>query len=353
MIDIAILGFGTVGSGVAEVLDAQRERVRQAAGDDIRVKYILDIRDFPGSPYADRVVRDMNVILEDPDVKAVCETMGGKEPAFAFTRAALERGKSVCTSNKELVDAFGPELVQTAGAHGCSYLFEASVGGGIPILRTLRDSCRHEELTSVVGILNGTCNYILTKMDREGMDFADALRQAQENGFAERSPDADVKGHDTARKLAILASLISGRRVRYEQVPCEGITEVSPEDLLRARKTGRAVKLLGICGRDPAAGTLSVMAAPCLVPQDNPLYGVNDVFNGILVHGNCVGDLMFYGRGAGKLPTASAVAADVVECVKNPGRTVEAGLPAPGAEITPVPFTGPLPGGIERLRRGA
>lgn len=350
MADIAILGFGTVGGGVTEVIERAQGCVPGSSGcGGPRVKYILDIRDFPGSPWADRIVRDINVILEDPDVKVVCETMGGKEPAFSFTKAALERGKSVCTSNKELVDAFGPELTQVAKAHGCSYLFEASVGGGIPLLRTLRDSCRHEDITSVVGILNGTCNYILTKMDREGMDFADALRQAQENGFAERNPDADVKGPDTARKLAILASLISGRWVRYEQVPCQGITEVSVADLKAARARGRAIKLLGICQRDPRTGDLSVMTAPCLVPADNPLYGVNDVFNGVLVHGGCVDDLMFYGRGAGRMPTASAVVADVLECLKNAGHTVENGLPEPDNTITPVPFTSGLPGGIELL----
>ncbi|MCR4818327.1 MAG: homoserine dehydrogenase [Fretibacterium sp.] len=352
MTNIAILGFGTVGGGTAQVLDVQKERLRLAAGGEIRVKYILDIRDFPGSPWEDRLVRDINVILDDPDVKVVCETMGGKEPAFTFTRAAMERGKSVCTSNKELVDAFGPELTQTAKAHSCSYLFEASVGGGIPLLRTLRDSCRHEDITSVAGILNGTCNYILTKMDREGTDFADALRQAQENGFAERNPDADILGHDTARKLAILASLISGRRVRFEQVPCQGITEVSTADLKSARARGKAVKLLGICQRNPQTGDISVMTAPCLVPADNPLYGVNDVFNGVLVHSGCVDDLMFYGRGAGKMPTASAVAADVVECVKNAGHTVENGLTDPDDTITPVPFPSALPGGIELLHGG-
>lgn len=345
-IGIAILGFGTVGGGVAQVLGENRREVRAAAGAEVEVRYILDVRDFPDSPYRDRVTRDVNVILEDPKVQVVCETMGGVEPAFAFSKAALERGKSVCTSNKELVDARGGELTDVARANGCSYLFEASVGGGIPLLRTLRDSLRHERVSSVVGILNGTCNYILTKMDREGVDFADALAQAQENGFAERNPAADVEGHDTARKLAILASLLSGRRVRYEDIPCQGITGVSRADLLRAKEEGRAVKLLGVGTFDE--GGVSVMVAPCLVPADNPLYGVSGVFNGVLVQGNAVGDVMFYGRGAGSRPTASAVVADIIECVKNEGRFIETGLPAPERLAALRPIAG-LPGGLERL----
>ncbi|MBQ9564149.1 MAG: homoserine dehydrogenase [Synergistaceae bacterium] len=347
--NIAVLGFGTVGGGVVELIEKNQEEVSRAAGGEVYVKYILDIRDFPGSPYADRVVRDVNTILEDPEIKVICETMGGTEPAFSYTRRALKRGISVCTSNKELVDAFGGELTNVAREYYCSYLFEASVGGGIPLLRPLREALKQEKLGSVMGILNGTCNYILTKMGTEDMEFADALKQAQENGFAERNPDADILGHDTARKLAILASLLSGNRVSHEQIPCEGITKITKADIQRARDQGKAIKLLGVCQRDPDTGSLSAMTAPCLVPMDNPLYGVSDVFNGVLVHGNMVGDVMFYGRGAGKLPTASAVVSDVIECVRNEGRFVDNGLPSPENKAVLTDFPGPLPGGVERL----
>ncbi|MCR5347684.1 MAG: homoserine dehydrogenase [Fretibacterium sp.] len=347
--NIAVLGFGTVGSGVVELVDKNQAEVRAAAGGEVYVKYILDIRDFPESPYAGRIVRDVDVILNDPDVDVVCETMGGKEHAFTFTKAALEKGKSVCTSNKELVDAHGVELTAAAKAHKCSYLFEASVGGGIPLLRTLREGLKQEKILSVVGILNGTCNYILTRMDRENMDFAVALSQAQANGFAERNPDADVKGYDTARKLAILASLISGKHVGYEQIPCSGITKVDVSALKKARAQGKAIKLLGICRKDPETGELSAVTAPCLVPESNPLYGVNDVFNAVLINGSMVGDVMLYGRGAGKLPTASAVVSDVIECIRNAGRFIEAGIPEPGVKAELVDFTGPLPCGIEAL----
>ena len=347
--NIAVFGFGTVGSGVVELLEKNQEEVSREVGGEVYVKYILDIREFPDSPYAGRVVHDVNVVLEDPEIKVICETMGGLEPAFSYTRRALKRGISVCTSNKELVDAFGGELTEVAREYYCSYLFEASVGGGIPLLRPLREALKQEKLTAVMGILNGTCNYILTKMGREDMDFADALKQAQENGFAERNPDADIQGHDTARKLAILASLLSGKRVSYEQIPCEGITKIGKQDLLRAKEQGKAVKLLGVCQRDLDTGSLSVMTAPCLVPMDNPLYGVNDVFNGVLVQGNMVGDVMFYGRGAGKLPTASAVVSDVIECIENTGRFIDTGLPGPERRAELTDFSGPLPGGIERL----
>lgn len=326
MVEIAILGFGTVGSGIAEVIDRNQDAIRRDFPVGIHVKYILDLRDFPDSPYADRVVHDINVIINDPEVEVVCETMGGKKPAYEFSKMALEAGKSVCTSNKELVDALGGELAVIAKQHNCSYLFEASVGGGIPILRPLRTSFSQEFITDVIGILNGTTNYILTKMETEGLDFETALRQAQENGFAERNPEADIEGYDPCRKIAILASLVTGGNVKYQQVPCEGITKIDREDFAYAERLGRAVKLLGVCHHDQKTNKVYVRTAPYLVPKGHPLYSVSDVFNAILVRGNMVGDLMFYGSGAGKLPTASAVVSDVIECIQNRGRNIDIGL---------------------------
>ena len=326
MVEIAILGFGTVGSGIAEVIDRNQDAIRRDFPVGIHVKYILDLRDFPDSPYADRVVHDIHVIIGDPEVEVVCETMGGKKPAYEFSKMALEAGKSVCTSNKELVDALGGELAVIAKQHNCSYLFEASVGGGIPILRPLRTSFSQEFITDVIGILNGTTNYILTKMETEGLDFETALRQAQENGFAERNPEADIEGYDPCRKIAILASLVTGGNVKYQQVPCEGITKIDREDFAYAERLGRAVKLLGVCHHDQKTNKVYVRTAPYLVPKGHPLYSVSDVFNAILVRGNMVGDLMFYGSGAGKLPTASAVVSDVIECIQNRGRNIDIGL---------------------------
>ena len=311
MINIAILGLGTVGGGVAEVVEKNQAEIKKVLGDSLHVKYILDIRDLPG------VVKDIATIVNDPDIKVICETMGGKEPAYTYTHLALERGISVCTSNKELVDAYGVELSAIAREHNCSYLFEASVGGGIPLLRTIREACGHEKISKIAGILNGTCNYILTNM-KAGRDFADVLKEAQENGFAERNPAADVEGHDTARKIAILASLVSGKKFSYEQVDCEGITGVTREDFAEAEAKGMSIKLLGVYD----AEANSVIVAPHLIPSSHALYNVNGVFNGVLVHGNMVDNLMFYGRGAGKLPTASAVVSDVIECAKNIGRNI-------------------------------
>ena len=321
MINVAILGLGTVGGGVAEVIEKNQAEIRKTLGDNIHVKYILDIRDIPG------VVNDINIIVNDPDVKIVCETMGGKEPAYTYTHMALEHGISVCTSNKELVDAHGVELSAIAREHNCSYLFEASVGGGIPLLRTIREAFGHEKVSRIAGILNGTCNYILTNM-KAGKDFDSALKEAQEKGFAERNPAADVEGHDTARKIAILASLVSGKKFSYEQVSCEGITGVTQQDIADAEANGMAIKLLGVY----EAESSSVVVAPYLVPKSNPLYAVNDVFNGIMITGNMIDKVMLYGRGAGKLPTASAVVSDVIECVKNSGRNIPTGF----ADIQPV-----------------
>ncbi len=333
MVQIAILGFGTVGSGVAEVIDRNQEQIQRDFPEGINVKYILDLRDFPDSPYADRVVHDFDVILNDPEIKIICETMGGKEPAFTFSKKALERGISVCSSNKELVDALGGQLAVTAKEHNCSYLFEASVGGGIPILRPLRTSFSQEFVTDLVGILNGTTNYILTKMETEGLDFDVALKQAQDNGFAERNPEADIEGYDPCRKIAILASLVTGGNVKYNQVPCEGISNIDRNDLAYARAIDRAVKLLGVCHHDQKTNQVYVRTAPFMVSKGHPLYSVNDVFNGILVRGNMVGDLMFYGSGAGKLPTASAVVSDVVECAQTLGTNINIGLTNTDADL--------------------
>ncbi|MBQ9903783.1 MAG: homoserine dehydrogenase [Synergistaceae bacterium] len=315
MINVAILGLGTVGGGVKEVIEKNQNEIRRVLGDNLHVKYILDIRDIPG------VVNDINIIVNDPDVKVICETMGGKEPAYTYTHLALEHGISVCTSNKELVDAHGVELSAIAREHNCSYLFEASVGGGIPLLRTIREAFGHEKVSRIAGILNGTCNYILTNM-KAGKDFDSALKEAQEKGFAERNPAADVEGHDTARKIAILASLVSGKKFSYEQVSCEGITNVTQQDISDAENNGMSIKLLGVY----EAESSSIVVAPYLVPKSSPLYAVNDVFNGVMVTGNMIDDVMFYGRGAGKLPTASAVVSDVIECVKNQGRNIHTGF---------------------------
>ena len=311
MINIAIFGFGTVGSGVADVINANQSEIRKTLGDSLHVKYILDIReDIPG------VVHDINTIINDPDIKIACETMGGKEPAYTYTHMALEHGISVCTSNKELVDAHGVELSAIAQSHNCSYLFEASVGGGIPLLRTIRNAFGHEKVSRIAGILNGTCNYILTNM-KAGKDFDSALKEAQDNGFAERNP----------RKIAILASLVSGQKFSYEQVSCEGITGITQQDIADAESVGMSIKLLGVY---EAQGS-NIVVAPYLVPKSSPLYAVNDVFNGVMITGNMIGDVMFYGRGAGKQPTASAVVSDVIECVMNQGRNIHTGF----ADIEP------------------
>ena len=321
MIKMAVLGFGTVGSGVVELIDRNQDVIRKTVPEGIYVKYILDLREFPGSPYEDRVTHDYNDILDDGEISVICETMGGRRPAYDFTKAALERGISVCTSNKELVAAHGPELLKIAAANRCSYLFEASVGGGIPLIRPINECLTQENITAVSGILNGTTNYILTRMERAGLSFESALREAQEKGYAERNPEADVEGHDACRKIAILSSLICGRTVRYEDIPCEGISRITTADFGYARAMNMAIKLLGI-SRRKEDGSMSVRTAPFLVREDHPLHSVQDVFNGVFVHGNMVDDLMFYGRGAGKFPTASAVVSDVMECAKNIGRTV-------------------------------
>ncbi len=321
MIKVAVLGYGTVGSGVVEVIEKNQAMVNKKAGEELEIAYILDLREFPGDPYEDKVVHDVNVILEDPDVKIVCETMGGVGAAYQFTKAALERGKSVCTSNKELVAKYGPELLQTAREHACNYLFEASVGGGIPIIRPLNYSLTAEKIEAVTGILNGTTNYILTKMEREGADFDDVLKKAQEKGYAERNPEADVEGHDACRKIAILSSLMMGKNVDSEKIRTEGITKITPADFEYAKASGRTIKLLARA-KALDENTLQAMVAPAMISRENPLAMVNDVFNAVLVTGNMLGDSMYYGRGAGKLPTASAVVSDVIDCARHQGKVI-------------------------------
>ena len=317
MIHVAILGYGTVGGGVADVLFENAATIATRVGEELNVKYILDIRDFPGDRFEDKITKDFNAILADPEVKVVCETMGGLKPAYDFTKALLEAGKSVCTSNKELVAAHGPELIRIAKEHNCMYLFEASVGGGIPIIRPLLDCLTAEEIDEITGILNGTTNYMLTRMDKEGCDYDDVLKEAQENGYAERNPEADVEGYDACRKIAILASLKYQKTVNYEQIYTEGISKITKEDFDYAGLLNRSIKLLGMCRE--IGEKKYALVAPFLLNESNPLYSVSGVFNGILVHGNMVDNVMFYGRGAGKLPTASAVVGDVVEAAKKLG----------------------------------
>ena len=316
MIQIAVMGYGTVGSGVVEVLSTNQASIDKRVGEEVRVKYVLDLRDFPGDPVESVLVHDFETIVNDPEVKVVVEVMGGVEPAYTFTKRCLLAGKSVCTSNKALVAAHGAELLQIAKDKNLNYLFEASVGGGIPIIRPLQTCLTADEIVEISGILNGTTNYILTNMTYGGASFDDALKDAQDKGYAERNPEADVEGHDACRKIAILTSLVSGQRVDFEDIYTEGITKVTAEDIKYANKLGRVIKLLAMSKKE-ADGKYYAMVAPFLIDAANPLYSVNGVFNAIFVEGNMLGDSMFYGSGAGKLPTASAVAADVVDACKN------------------------------------
>jgi len=316
--DIAILGHGTVGSGVVEVFEKSRENIRRKTGRELSIKYILDVRDFSSLPYGDRFVKDFSVIANDPGVGIVVECIGGLTPAYSYVRECLSRGKSVVTSNKELVAEKGAELLALAAERNVNFLFEASVGGGIPIIRPLHQCLNAGEITGVAGILNGTTNYILTKMYRDKASFADALALAQQLGYAERDPSADVLGQDACRKICILASLAFGKSVYPADVPTEGITGVTGEDVEYASGWGGAVKLIAGAER-LADGRVAVGVAPMFVPGDCQLSGVSDVYNGILVRGDTTGDVLFYGRGAGKLPTASSVISDVIDAAKADG----------------------------------
>ena len=320
MFNIAILGFGTVGSGVYEVIKENNALLKQKTGEDIAVKKILDIREFAGSEWESIVVHDIKEIIEDNDIDVVVETMGGTSPAFEFVRDALLSGKHVTTSNKALVAAHGTELLKIAREKNVNFFFEASVGGGIPIIRTLTESYAGEHFKEITGILNGTTNYILTKMDVEGEDFEKALSTAQELGYAERNPEADVEGYDTCRKIAILASLATGREVNFEEIHTEGITKIDTTDFEYAKHMKLSIKLFGDSKFED--GKVFAFVAPVMVERDHPLYMVNDVFNGIMVEGNMLGKSMLYGSGAGKLPTASAVVADIVAITKNKNKNV-------------------------------
>ncbi|MDR0531093.1 MAG: homoserine dehydrogenase [Oscillospiraceae bacterium] len=318
--DLAIMGYGVVGSGVARLLARNNESIAaRSMQPNMRLKYILDLREFPGDPFAPLVVHDVNLILDDPEIGIVAETMGGQHPAFEFVKACLERGKSVVTSNKELVATKGLELMQTAKAHNVNFLFEASVGGGIPIIRPLSQCLAANVISEVAGILNGTTNFILTKMFADGMPFDTALGLAQENGYAEKDPSADVDGHDACRKICILATLAFGRHVYPEQVRTEGVRGVATEDVLYAEHAGYNIKLIGRARR-LEDGRVSAVVGPMLVPFDNLLANVNDVYNAIMIHGDAVEDVIFYGRGAGRFPTASAVVADMIDCAKHTQR---------------------------------
>lgn len=320
MIQVGVFGYGTVGSGVVEVLTKNADIVEKNVGEKVNVKAVLDLRDFPGDEHENLIVHDVEAIVNDPEIKVICETMGGVGAAYKFTQMALNAGKSVCTSNKELVALHGPELLELAKKNNCSYKFEASVGGGIPIIRPLQDAVTADKIEAVVGIVNGTTNYMLTKMAGEGAEFDDVLKEAQANGYAELHPEADIEGYDACRKIAILSSLVYGKTVNYENIPTEGIVNVSKRDMKYAEKLGMTIKLLAKF-EDRATGAFA-QVAPHLLKTSNPLFHVDDVFNAILVRGNMLGDAMFYGRGAGKLPTASAVCGDVVECCKNVGKNI-------------------------------
>lgn len=316
MAKIAILGHGVVGSGVMEVLLSHADSLRERAKEEIRVKYILDTKDFPDLPYADLFTKDFNEILQDNEVKIVVEVMGGLHPAFDFVKACLENGKSVVTSNKELVASKGAELLSIAQKNNLNFLFEASVGGGIPIIRPISQCLAANEVTEIAGILNGTTNFILTKMITEKMSFDEALKLAQKLGYAERDPAADVEGQDACRKICILASLAFGRHVYPEEVHTEGITAVTLEDVGYAKAWGGVIKLIGKVEKLPG-GQLHIIVGPMFVGNESQLAHVDDVFNGIMVRGDATGDVVFYGKGAGKLPTASAVVADVIDCIKH------------------------------------
>lgn len=334
MIQVAVMGYGTVGSGVVEVIEKNKEEINKKSNEALNIKYILDLRDFPGDPYEDKIVHDVEVILNDPEVQIICETMGGLKPAYEFTKRALMSGKSVCTSNKELVATHGPELIQIAHEHTCNYLFEASVGGGIPIIRPLNYSLTAEKIDAISGILNGTTNYILTKMEREGAAFEEVLKEAQEKGYAERNPEADIEGYDACRKIAILSSLMCGKNVRYQDIYTEGITKITADDFKYAKVMDCTIKLLGLAKEEN--GGLYAMVSPFLISKSHPLSMVNDVFNAVCVHGNMLGDSMYYGRGAGKLPTASAVVSDVVDCARHIGKIITCFWDAEDVKLTNV-----------------
>ncbi len=316
MVSVAIMGYGVVGSGVAEIIVTHRESLAKRAKEEIDIKYILDIRDFPGNPLEEKFIKDFNIILNDDDVRVVVEVMGGLHPAYDFVKQCLERGKSVVTSNKELVAAKGAELLRIAQDKNVNFLFEASVGGGIPIIRPMSQCLAANDVVEVAGILNGTTNFILTKMIRDQMSFEDALKLAQSLGYAEKDPTADVEGLDAVRKICILASLAYGKHVYPDNIHTEGITKITLADVSYAAAWGGVIKLIGSV-KKLGDGRIDIFVAPMVLPNGSQLAGVDDVFNGIMVRGDSTGDVVFYGKGAGKMPTASAVVADVIDCIKH------------------------------------
>lgn len=316
MVSVAIMGHGVVGSGVAEILTTHKKKLFAGLGEEIYIKKILDLREFPDSPLADRFTKDFNDILNDREIRVVAEVMGGVNPAYDFVKKCLKSGKSVVTSNKELVAAKGAELLEIAKENNVNFLFEASVGGGIPIIRPMSQCLVANNVDEVAGILNGTTNFILTKMIADGMQFDDALKLAQDLGFAERNPAADIEGHDACRKICILASLAYGKHVYPDAVHTEGITKITLEDVKYAEAFGCVIKLIGKV-KKLEDGKIDILVAPMLVPNESQLANIDYEFNGIMVRGDCTGDVVFYGKGAGKLPTASAVVADIVDCCKH------------------------------------
>lgn len=317
---IAVMGYGTIGSGVVEVLEVNKDLITERAGEAVEVKYILDLRDFPGDPYENCIVHDVNTIVDDPEVGIVVEAMGGVEPAYTFVKAMLLAGKQVTTSNKNLVAEKGAELIEIARERNLNFMFGASVGGGIPIIRPLNTCLTADEIEEITGILNGTTNYMLTRMANEGVSFDAVLKDAQAKGYAEADPTADVEGIDPCRKIAILTSLVCSKQVNYEDIYTEGITKITTEDFAYAKKMERSIKLLASSKK--VNDKYACMVAPFMLDKKHPLCNVNDVFNSVFVHGNMLGDAMFYGSGAGKLPTASAVVADIVDMVKHNGTNI-------------------------------
>lgn len=314
MVNIAVLGYGTVGSGVVELLEKNKETIKKNAGKEINVKYILDIKDFNGDKYQDKIIKDFEKIIRDNEISIVAEVIGGATVAYDYTKRLLLSGISVVTSNKELVATKGAELFKIAKEKKVKYLFEASVGGGIPIIHPLLQCLEANNIKEIIGIMNGTTNYILTKMITENISFETALKQAQELGYAESNPDADIKGYDTCRKICILSALAYEEDISPENIEVKGIENLTLKDVKKAKEKGYVVKLIGY-SRKSDSGNIEIMVSPCAIKKDNPLANVNDVYNAILVKGDMVGNVIFYGKGAGKFPTASAVCSDIIECI--------------------------------------
>lgn len=317
MINVAVLGFGVVGSGVVELMDQNSAKIARKAGSPIKIKKILDIREFPTNSYSELLTRNSDEIFEDDSISIIVETIGGIDAAYKYTMTAFSKGKHVVTSNKELVASYGPELLSSAAKHKVNYLFEASVGGGIPIIRPLSQCLAANEISEITGILNGTTNYMLTLMRNEKLSFEEALKSAQQKGYAEANPSSDIEGHDSCRKIAILSSIAYDEFVDYKKIPTKGISTITLSDIEKAESSGSVIKL--IASSKKTANGISANVAPAILPKKHPLAGVDDVFNAVLVKGNAIGEAMFYGRGAGKFPTASAVVADIIDIVDHMG----------------------------------